>query len=155
MKKCCSRLATKKQIAVMHEYLLAYSNTEEASLNELAKDVAFELFDNSGGYELRELRNRNPKFHSGNRPNLFYPFYVNPNTKDRYGCCSVSLFQDENHSIEVKPYNSAGKESVWRWGIPKSTENIKASIEDSHIVAKGKKSGGWNIYEKCRKWKKI
>ena len=97
------------QIAVTHEYLLIYTKTENAELNEIKKDIEFKLFDNDGGFELRDLRNRNPKFHSGNRPNLFYPFYVNPSIVDEYGNCAVSLKKDENYTIEVKPYNSTGK----------------------------------------------
>jgi len=140
------------QIAVTHEYLLIFIKTDKAILNEISKDVNFKLTDNNGGYELRELRNRNPKFHSGNRPNLFYPFFVNPNGKDSYNHCPVSLVKTDEYYIEVSPYNSTGKESVWRWGKPKSSENIVADdLVKSQIVARQKKDGGWNIYEKNRR----
>ena len=140
------------QIAVTHEYLLIYTKTENAELNEIKKDIEFKLFDNDGGFELRDLRNRNPKFHSGNRPNLFYPFYVNPSIVDEYGNCAVSLKKDENYTIEVKPYNSTGKESVWRWGTIKSNENIvNENPKLSQIVAKKKLDGGWTISEKNRR----
>ena len=50
------------------------------------------------------------------------------------------------------PYNSIGIESVWRWGKPKSTQNIDMlNIKNSNIVARQKNDGGWNIYEKNRK----
>lgn len=98
-----------KQIALTHEYLLVYSKTEYTQLQEIAKDINFDMNDIFGGYELRDLRNRNPKFHSGNRPNLFYSFYINPDIKDEYGCCSVSLNKENGYNIEVKPYNSTGK----------------------------------------------
>ncbi len=140
------------QIAVTHEYLLVYAKSDMSILKEVNKKVDFKFNDLDGGFELRELRNRNPKFHSGNRPNLFYPFYVNPNIQDEYGYCAVSLEKKDGYTIEVKPYNSAGKESVWRWGFPKASKNI---IDDdtmrSQIVAREKKKGGWNIYEKNRK----
>lgn len=140
-----------KQIAVQHEYLLIYGNGENAELNEIEKDAEFDCSDKKGGYELRELRNRNPKFHRGNRPNLFYPFYVNPKVIDKYGCCKVSLEENEFFNVKVCPYNSQGVESVWRWGMPKSLSNLHDDIELSEIVARQKKDGGWNIYEKCRK----
>lgn len=141
-----------KQIAVTHEYLFVYTKSDAAELNEIPKEVSFSKFDSKGGYELRELRNRNPKFHSGNRPNLFYPFYVNPNSIGPDGYCTVSLVRSESYSIEVKPYNSEGKESVWRWGAPKSQENIiDNSLDLSQVVAKQKADGGWNIYEKNRR----
>lgn len=140
------------QVAVTHEYLLCFAKSELSELNEIAKVVKFKIEDQNGGYDLRELRNRNPKFHSGNRPNLFYPFYVNPNMLDYNGCCAVSLVKTADFSIEVRPYNSVGKESVWRWGHPKSNENIVENNPfESQVVARQKGDGGWNIYEKNRK----
>ena len=139
-----------KQVAITNEYILSYSKSD-SEFNELSKDTEFQFSDSKGGYNLRELRNRNPKFHSGNRPNLFYPFYVNPNNiKDKY--CSVSLTKDILHSIDVKPYNSEGKESVWRWGEEKAEKNnVLNNIDLSQIVAKQKSDGNWNIYEKNRR----
>jgi adenine specific DNA methylase Mod len=139
-----------KQIAITNEYILAYSKSELSEFNELPKEAEFQFKDSKGGYNLRELRNRNPKFHSGNRPNLFYPFYVNPENSGNY--CSVSLIKDEKHNIEVKPYNSAGKESVWRWGKEKSEKNIVVNnLDMTQLVAKQKADGNWNIYEKNRR----
>lgn len=140
-----------KQVAITNEYLLCYGKTEFLELNEVPKEVDFRLFDTAGGYTARELRNRNPKFHSGNRPNLFYPFYVNPDITEN-GFCAVSLEKSAEYYIEVKPYNSMGKESVWRWGKVKSNENIVIDdIDKSKIIAKQKRDGNWNIYEKNRR----
>jgi adenine-specific DNA-methyltransferase len=139
-----------KQVAITNEYILAYSKSELSEFNELPKEADFQFKDSKGGYNLRELRNRNPKFHSGNRPNLFYPFYVNPESSDKY--CSVSLTKDEKHSIEVKPYNSVGKESVWRWSKEKSEKNnVVNNLDLTQLVAKQKADGNWNIYEKNRR----
>lgn len=141
-----------KQVAITNEYILCYSKSDRSLLNELPKDVKFKFSDSLGGFEARELRNRNPKFHSGNRPNLFYPFYVNPSNKDDNGFCSVSVTPDELHTVEVRPYNSVGDESVWRWGQPKSKGNIVVNnIEESQVIARQKKDGNWNIYEKNRR----
>lgn len=141
-----------KQIAVTNEYLLVYSKSDLSIIQEISKDIEFKFSDSLGGYELRDLRNRNPKFHSGNRPNLFYPFYVNSNIKDKYGFYSVSLSKGNGYDIEIKPYNSEGKESVWRWGVSKSKENINLNnIEKSQVVAKQKNDGGWIILEKNRR----
>ncbi|MCX6153777.1 MAG: DNA methyltransferase [Candidatus Kapabacteria bacterium] len=140
-----------KQIAITNEYLIIYSKSEELLLNELPKKVAFSFSDSKGGFNLRDLRNRNPKFHSGNRENLFYAFYVNPNISED-GYCAVSLNQDENYRIKVKPYNSIGKESVWRWGKDLVNKNIvKDNLDLSQVVSKIKSDGNWNIYEKNRK----
>jgi adenine-specific DNA-methyltransferase len=140
-----------KQVAITNEYILVYSKSDLTEFNELPKEAEFQFTDSNGGYNLRELRNRNPKFHSGNRPNLFYPFFVNPNNcNENY--CSVSLKKDNEHTVEVKPYNSEGKESVWRWGKEKAEKNIVINdLDKSQIVAKQKSDGNWNIYEKNRR----
>ncbi len=134
-----------KQIAIMHEHLLVYSKSDAAELNQLEREEHFDMDDDIGGYELRELRNRNPKFHSGNRPNLFFPIYVAPTITDNYGCCAVSLRRDNVYNIEVCPYNSAGEESVWRWG------QLKVEREIRSLVARKKRDGNYNVYEKSRK----
>ena len=140
------------QVAVTHEYLLCYSKTDDAELNEIEKKASFKCKDKDGGYNIRELRNRNPKFHSGNRPNLFYPFYVNPDSVDEYNCCAVSLYPSKEFHIEVKPYNSKCDESVWRWGKKLAGENIVENNPfESQVVAREKRKGGWNIYEKNRR----
>lgn len=141
-----------KQIALTHEYLLVYGKSEKTTLSEIKKDVQFKFTDEDGGFELRDLRNRNPKFHSGNRPNLFYPFYVNPAIKDEYGNCAVSLEQHDGYSVEIKPYNSVGRESVWRWGKERSSKNIMLDNPDSsEIVARPKRDGSYTISEKNRR----
>ncbi len=141
-----------KQIAVTHEYLFVYSKSENSELNEIPKNNSFSKFDSAGGFDLRELRNRNPKFHSGNRPNLFYPFFVNPNFTSEDKVCSVSLKKTKTHTIKVYPLNSEGKKSVWRWGREKALDNIVENDTDkSQLVARQKSDGGWNIYEKNRK----
>lgn len=141
-----------KQVAITNEYLLIYSKTSASILNEMPQEVEFKLVDSKGGYDPRELRNRNPKFHSGNRPNLFYPFYVNPLLKDKNGYCPVSLTPSSEYHVEVRPYNSQGAESVWRWGKQKAATNIVPdSTDESQIMARQKSSGDWNIYEKCRR----
>ena len=141
-----------KQVAVTNEYMLIYARTISMELNEIPKETEFSFFDSNGGYNFRELRNRNPKFHSGNRPNLFYPFYVNPDNKNSEGYCAISIEKNDEFSIEVKPYNSERNESVWRWGKIKAKENIiENDLDKSQILAKQKSDGNWNIYEKSRK----
>jgi adenine-specific DNA-methyltransferase len=66
---------TYKQIAKTHEYVLAYTTSPETEILELekiGKKDDLNLEDNVGKFNIRELRNRNPKFGKFNRPNLFY-----------------------------------------------------------------------------------
>lgn len=140
------------EIAVQHEYILIYGKSINSELNELPKNVEFKLFDDLGGFELRDLRNRNPKFNNENRPNLYYPIYIDTHSIDRNGFFEVLLTKKHNDDIEVYPLNSKGAKSVWRWGKEKLSQNLFiGNIDKSQIVAKSKKSGGYTICEKCRK----
>ncbi len=149
-----SRGQTYNAIAKTHEYILIYSKSANSELRELEKDLNnsdLNLNDNVGAFNIRELRNRNPKFGRHNRPALYYPIYVNPNIADKNGLSPVSLHKSNEFTIEVFPLNSTGKESCWRWGKAKFQNNNSSQTMDSNIVAKQKNSGGYNIYEKYRK----
>ncbi|SDS99222.1 adenine-specific DNA-methyltransferase [Brevibacterium sandarakinum] len=141
-------------LAQTHEYVLIYARRySDAGIYELPKiDNSLRFQDGLGRYECRELRNRNPRFNRANRPNLFYPFYVDPNNVDSNGYASVSLELDDRHTLEVYPHNSQGNDSCWRWGTTKAGQNIVQGDPDaSQIVAKAVRTGGWNVYEKNRR----
>lgn len=143
---------TFKQISKTHEYLLVFTMSPDTEINELEKEVSdLNLEDNIGPFNIRELRNRNPKFGRHNRPNLFYPIYVDEDEKDENGLQRISLDKDEMFNIEVLPYNSEGVESCWRWGRELLKKNLAESSMDSNAVARRKKDGRFNIYEKYRK----
>lgn len=141
-------------LAQTHEYVLIYARRySDAGIYELPKiDNSLPFQDGRGRYECRELRNRNPRFNRANRPNLFYPFYVDPNNLDSNGYSSVSLEKDDRHVLEVYPRNSQGNDSCWRWGTTKAGQNIVQGDPDaSQVVAKAVRTGGWNVYEKNRR----
>lgn len=149
-----SRGQTYNQIAKTHEYLIVYTKNPETELFELEKDSEsndLNLTDEIGAFNIRELRNRNPKFGKHNRPNLFYPIYINPKSEDRDGFCLVSLTQSKEFSEMVEPFNSQMKESCWRWGKDKVTKNVSSKTTTSNLVAKKKNDGSFGIYEKYRK----
>lgn len=98
-------------IAKMHEYIVCGTiNRNENAIHELPKEneEEFKYEDSCGVYALRELPNRNPKFTRKNRPNLFYPFYSDPQNTDKYGNCAVSLKKTVKYTIEVVPKNKKG-----------------------------------------------
>ena len=145
---------TYKQISKTHEYLLIYTKNPEVEFNELKKDAEnddLNMTDDIGRFNIRELRNRNPKFGRFNRPNLFYPIYINPSVQDKDGFNPVSLQQDEQYNIAVYPLNSQSEESCWRWGKELVKTNTATYTLKSNLVAKSKRDGGYNIYEKYRK----
>lgn len=142
---------TYKEIAKCHEYVLVYYKTESGELGELDKDGdALPYIDEHGGYDLWELRNRNPKFGRHNRPNLYFPIYVNPNSVGADGLASISLTKSNDYSHAVVPKNSEGVDSCWRWSQKKiQTDGIDA--DPITVFAKQRRDGEWNIYEKSRK----
>ena len=145
---------TYKQISKTHEYLLVYTKHSETEFNELEKsddNNDLNLVDKVGRFNIREVRNRNPKFGRHNRPNLFYPIYVNPNVVDENGFCPISLEKSDAYCVEVIPLNSQGQESCWRWRQKKLLENNATDTMLSNVIAKIKNDGNYNIYEKYRK----
>jgi adenine-specific DNA-methyltransferase len=141
---------TYKEIAKTHEYLVLYARNEAVELNELEKAAdALPYRDSNGPYDLWELRNRNPKFGRFNRPNLFFPIYVEPNSTDECGYSRISLSQSET-AIKVLPLNSEGEEGCWRWGTNKIGESDLTSASPV-LIARQRRDGVWNIYEKSRK----
>ena len=138
---------TYKEIAKTHEYLYMYSKSENYELFELEKELDSSLpyEDERGRFDLWELRNRNPKFGKFNRPNLYFPIFIDPNSINENGYANISLNQSKEFNEETYPLNSEGLESCWRWG------KDKVSKEMSDLIAKKTKSGKWNIYEKSRK----
>jgi adenine-specific DNA-methyltransferase len=143
---------TYKQLAKTHEYLLVYVRSESALINELKKEINGKTkTDSIGDFSERELRNRNPKYGRFNRPNLFYPVYINPTLIDENGYSPVSLEMSMDYSIEVFPKNSEGEESCWRWGTKKFLNNCDLNTMISNVVGRVKSTGEYGVYEKYRK----
>ncbi|MES2446167.1 MAG: site-specific DNA-methyltransferase [Bacteroidota bacterium] len=134
-------------IANMHEFVHIFSKEQ---LNyEMYKVVdeekQFPFNDGIGPYETRELRNRNTAFNDKNRPNLCYPFYVNPKNEIDNGFLEISIELQENF-IEVWPAKSQGIQTVWRWGKDKSFSNLNVNIVGKAMVEEGR----YMIIEKYR-----
>lgn len=141
---------TYKEIAKTHEYLLLYAKSDLFDVFELEKDEdSLPYKDKDGKYDLWELRNRNPKFGRFNRPNLYFPIYVSPNSLNEDGLAKISLEKTNDYTVVVTPKNSEGIEGCWRW----EPKTVKEGIADGYsvLVAKQKRDGEWNIYQKSRK----
>jgi len=106
-------------VATVHEYLLIYGkNASRCRLlgstltPEQLKE--FENLDETGQkYRLLGLRQRGSASRREDRPNMFYPIYVNPKT------ARVSLDKDEDFSVEVYPRKSTGADGRWMWSKDK------------------------------------
>lgn len=130
-------------ISTTHEYILFYTKTPELDIGGLVdENKTFDFEDEIGGFDLYELRNRNIAFNSQNRPNLCYPFYVNPHKKDGNGLFEVDLNPHAGW-IEVYPQKSNDVQTVWRWGKDRASKNLntvlfarKTTTETFQIVKK-------------------
>ena len=133
-------------IANMHEYLIVYRKSQETLLNNLKQpNKIFPYQDYISGFEMRELRNRNIAFNKENRPNLYYPFYVNEHKRLDNDLFEISLSAIDNYKT-IFPKMSQGINTVWRWGKEKSQDNL-----NTNIAAKKMNDGGYMIIEKYRK----
>lgn len=134
-------------IANMHEYIHVF--VKDVLHYEIYRienlDKVFPFHDEISGYETRELRNRNTAFHIGNRPNLCYPFYVNPDKEIDNGFLELSL-ESKDGFIEVMPAKSMGIQTVWRWGKEKSSQNLNINIVGKRMTEEGR----YMIVEKYR-----
>ena len=137
-------------IAKMHEYIITYTKHDETTLNLIEdEENNFPMKDAQGGFELRELRNRNIKFNKENRPNLYYPFYIDPSNRDTNGLHTISLIPKEGW-VELYPLESQGINVVWRWSKSKSEKYLNTEIK-----AKPMKNGSYMIVEKYRESRKM
>lgn len=133
-------------VANMHEFLNIFSKSRNYKIYPIIdKNKTFPFKDEHGGFEIRELRNRNIKFNEQNRPNLVYPFYLNPENQDENGFFEISL---ENHAnfVEIFPAKSQGVQTVWRWGKNKSFQNLNTNICGKAMQERGR----YQIVEKYR-----
>lgn len=130
-----------RYIAKTHEYLLIYAKDIDAkgiyfvSKSDKAK-AGYSNVDEGGNYRLLELRNRNPVFHRGNRPKLYYPLYFNEETG------KVSTEKTDFYNIEVYPLNSKNEDGCWTWG------QIKANKFIDLLVGKRVGTGALRIFRK-------
>ena len=130
-------------VATLHDYLLCYAkNQDSIELNGIPlTEEDIEEFDQSDkdGKAWRELglRQRGSASLRSDRPDMFFPIYVNPQD------FSVSIEKNSSHTIPVIPKKSTGVEGRWMWGID------KVRRENSRVYARLiKKRGEFDIFIK-------
>ncbi len=110
--------------ATVHEYLLVYARTGEscvmsgAALTDEQKDD-FSLTDSNGKqYRLLGLRQRGAASLRQDRPDMFFPIFVNPQT------LKVSLEPAQGYTEKVLPRKSTGEDGRWMWGKEKCKNDM-------------------------------
>ena len=135
-------------IAKTHDYTLFYAkNSELTETTHLPdEDKVFKYKDDIGEFNLYPLYNGNVAFNPKTRPNLFYPFYLNPNNKLTEDFYEIGLEPKEGW-VEVTPVISKkdGVQRVWRWGKPKASLDL-----NKEIVGYKTGDGEYRIVQKTR-----
>lgn len=140
-------------IGKQHEYCLFYAkNAFEAQTNFLEdKEKTFKYKDTIGEYNIHPLYNSNVAFTNLNRPNLYYPFYLNLDNNIENSFYEIGLKPFKN-SIEIYPSKSVkdGVQFVWRWGREKSSAEV-----NKEIIGYKTEGGEYRIVQKMRTSSKL
>lgn len=132
---------SKAEIAELHEYIVMYAKNKtlctvlgidktEEMLNE------YKFKDENGVYRLLGLRMRGGFWRKTDRPNLFYPIYVNPLTN------TISVIPSESYTEVVYPIQpTTNEDGTWRWS------KEKVNINSNLLVAKKINRNDKDIYD--------
>lgn len=133
------------EVANLHEYLALYcKDSFSASIigHKLTDNMEseYKYSDNIGNYRLLGLRMRGGFWRRSERPNLYFPIYINPlNGK-------VALQESAEYcevAVPVQP--STNEDGTWRWSV----EKIKQSSDE--LIGKQVKRGDivvWDVFQK-------
>lgn len=145
--------------ATVHEYLLCYA--KQIDLCELGgigltdeQRADYKYNDENGKYRLLGLRQRGAASLRTDRPDMFFPIYVNSQTME------ISLTKHENWECVI-PRKSDGREGRWMWGKQKCERDLELLVakkistrKEFDIFVKDYLNKGDNL-ERTRKLKTI
>lgn len=133
------------ELASLHEYLVLFAksrNDVNIIGHALSENMLLEYkYEDGGGkYRLLGLRMRGGFWRRSERPNLYFPIYVNPNTG------SVSLEKNFEFSEEALPIQpSTMEDGTWRWSKDKILLNCEQII-GKQVSRQGELE--WDIFQK-------
>lgn len=128
-----------KYVATNHEYCMIFSKSQlpkgAVSIPKTDKEIEkdYPRKDDDGPFRELELRNTHREFGKHNRPNLYYPIYVND--------VGEILLEPQGDEVEVYPDWNDGFQGCWTW------EKEKAKKDIDLLVSK-KVNGNIKIYRK-------
>ncbi len=131
-----------KHFAICNEYAVVYGKKKYETCGLPLSEEQLALFDkeddNGNKYQLRDLRKRGNADKRSDRPNMFFPIYFEPNTKQ------VSLEMNDGW-IEIYPIKGDGTEGRWRWGKDRVAKYISL-IVPKQVKGKDKWGVEYKIY---------
>ncbi|APG59011.1 site-specific DNA-methyltransferase [Christiangramia salexigens] len=131
-----------KFFGTAHEYMLTFAVDRDIAAIKNFKPTEdhikqYNKEDDISPYALTGYMRTGNNSNRHERPNLFYPIYINPETK------KLSL-ENFDGSVEIKPINSDGDEKTWRWS--QDTFELKKDTE----IYVSKKGDEWKLQKKRR-----
>ena len=131
-----------KHFAICNEYAIVYGKRDYETHGLPLSEEQISLFDkeddNGNKYQLRDLRKRGNADNRSDRPNMFFPIYYNPNTKQ------VSLEKHEEW-VEILPIKGDGTDGRWRWGKDR-VEKYLSLMVPKQVKGKDKWGMEYKIY---------
>ncbi len=130
-------------IATTHEYIVCFARNIESSeffgesLNEKQLSDYRYTTDDGRKFRTRGLRHRGNASLRSDRPKMYFPLYVNPNTK------KVFYERSAQYSQEVVPRKSTGEDGRWEWGIETVKERIDL-LEGVFIETRSE----WDVFQR-------
>ena len=126
-------------LAPVNDYLVGFTASAESGgvfgqhLTQEQIDE-FKYEDETGAYRLLGLRQRGAESLREDRPDMFFPLYVDPKAQ------TVSLTPTDRHTEEVIPRKSDGREGRWMWGETTVSDNL-----DIIVPRLVKTRGEWDV----------
>jgi len=105
-----------------NEFMLVYAkDISKAVIKNLplsANEISeYKLKDNRGKYKLTGLQRTGNNSNRSDRPNLFYPIFLNPR--------NLKIFvENKKGYLKILPLDNQGKEKCWRWSKEKLLKNV-------------------------------
>ncbi len=115
-------------LATVHEYVLIWAkNFNQCVITgtglSAEQRAEFNLVDDEGEYfRLLGLRQRGAASRREDRPEMFFPIYVNSETLE------VSVDKQEGYESKVLPKKSTGADGRWSWGKDKTKRDAKLLV---------------------------
>ena len=140
-------------LAKTHDYALFYAKNIPSTITNQIQEEAkeFKFKDDIGGFNIYPLYNGNVAFNPTTRPNLHYPFYLNPNNNLSDNFYEIGL-EPLDGWVEVWPVVSKkeGISRVWRWGKIKAKDGL-----NKEIIGYKSESGEFRVVQKSRHTTKV
>jgi len=132
-------------VASLHEYLVIFCrdvNKQVIIGHKLSEDMLseYKYSDSKGAYRLLGLRMRGGFWRRTDRPKLYFPIFINPDTGE------VSINESQVFTSKALPIQpTTGEDGTWRWSKEKITSDSDQLI--AKLVTRNEEKV-WDVFQK-------